>query len=122
MFAVEEAEGRGGRLHTGSQAGWHLRQGASEESQVVGVLACGLYSVLCVFVSLFSPALLEFLSEWEADMTRLHCSYMDLEEYEEAVRDYDAVCKLEKTRGCFATFCFYELVLLLNAPLLVESC
>jgi len=27
------------------------------------------------------------------------CSYSDTEQHEEAVRDYEKVCKMEKTRG-----------------------
>ena len=31
------------------------------------------------------------------------CSYSDTEQYEEAVRDYEKVAKMEKTRGTFDT-------------------
>ena len=31
------------------------------------------------------------------------CSYSETEQHEEAVRDYEKVCKMEKTRGMFAT-------------------
>ena len=31
------------------------------------------------------------------------CSYSETEQHEEAVRDYEKVCKMEKTRGTFAT-------------------
>jgi len=30
------------------------------------------------------------------------CSYSETEQHEEAVRDYEKVCKMEKTRGMFA--------------------
>lgn len=33
------------------------------------------------------------------DLCTLRCSYMDTEQYEEAVRDYEKVYQTEKTKG-----------------------
>ena len=34
------------------------------------------------------------------------CSHMDLEQYEEAVRDYEKICKMERNNGMRFNFCF----------------
>lgn len=36
---------------------------------------------------------------WLKDLCLVSCSYMDTEQYEEAVRDYEKVYQTEKTKG-----------------------
>lgn len=56
---------------------------------------CQIYIYICIYTVI----LLKRLKKTVTKFCLLCCSYMDMEQYEEAVRDYEKVYQTEKTKG-----------------------